>query len=323
MCDQYKLDDIQEMADAIIERSEAAVRDSIRRLPAGSWETDYEFDIPNGDIVHLHLKVTVDNKNGDLYLDYAGSSPESTKGVNVTLSYTRGYAMFGVRCVLNPEIPNNAGSMTPIHVTGPEGSIVNCRYPAPVAGRHHVGMLLPMPIMKVFYDICPEKVIAPSAGSSYSCRVFGEFDNGERYVAGMSGITPGMGARATKRGLDATYYPAGLGTVPCEIVESESKVVFNRRELRYGSGGKGKNNGGDGQIVEFYVNSVKPWLLKSNPSSRNLAPEGLGGAESGKPGVFRIDGKEIAVHGKMRMKPGSVVYMETPGGGGYGALTDR
>jgi N-methylhydantoinase B len=322
LCEQYGLDDIEALSDAIISRSEAAVRDSIRKLPAGTWTEQASFDIPSGDVVKIQVTVTIDNRAGEVLLDFAGSSPQSQKGINVTLSYTHAYATFSVRSILNSEVPNNSGSLAPIKVTAPEGCVVNCRYPAPVASRHVVGMYVPMPIMKAFYHIVPEKVVAPGTGSSFICRIFGNFDNGEQYVASLSGLTGGMGARATKPGLHATYYPAGVGTVPTEIVESESLVVFNRRELRRGSGGRGRFNGGDGQIVEFYVKTEQPWLLNANPCSRSHPPEGVGGGESGKPGVFRIDGEDRLMPGKVRMKPGSVVYMETPGGGGYGRPGD-
>ncbi len=318
MCDQFGLADIEDLADAIIARSEAAMRDAIRKLPAGTFSGEASFDIPNGDVITLKVAATIDNQKGEVMLDFAGSSPQSPKGVNVVLGYTQAYATFAVRCVLGSEVPNNVGSMAPVKVTAPEGSIVNCKYPASVAGRHIVGMYVPMPIMKALYHIAPERVVAPSTGAGYSCKVFGAFPNGESYVGQITGLTGGMGARAGKDGLHATYYPAGLGAVPIEVVESESQIVFNRWEIRAGSGGKGKHNGGDGQIVEFYVNSDKPWILTANPSSRNFPPQGLGGGESGKHGVFHINGKEQLVQGKARMQPGTVVYMETPGGGGYG-----
>ena len=318
MCEQYDLDDIEALSDAIITRSEAAVRDSIRKLPVGSWTEEASFDIPSGEVVTLCVTVTVDNQAGEILLDFAGSSPQSAKGINVTLSYTHAYATFCVRSILNSEVPNNAGSLAPIKVTAPEGCVLNCLYPAPVAARHIVGMYVPTPIMKAFWHIVPEQVIAPGTGSSFMCRIYGEFPGGDKYITALSGMTGGMGARATKPGLHATYYPAGVGTAPTEIVESESRVVFRRRELRRGSGGKGQSNGGDGLVVEFYVRTDQPWLMFATPSSRTHPPPGLGGGEPGRQGVFRVDGEDRFPQGKVRMKPDSVVYLETPGGGGFG-----
>ena len=101
--------------------------------------------------------VTIDNRKGEVLIDFTGSSPESNKGVNAVLNYTHAYATCAVRSILNVEIPNNAGSLAPIKVTAPAGSIVNCRYPAPVAARHIVGMYILMPMMKAFYQITPTR----------------------------------------------------------------------------------------------------------------------------------------------------------------------
>jgi N-methylhydantoinase B len=319
LCEQHGLDDIEALSDAIQSRSEAAVRDSIRKLPAGSWTESASFDIPSGDVITLQVTVTVDKQAGELLLDFAGSSPQSPRGINVTLSYTHAYATFCVRSILNSEVPNNSGSLAPIKVRAPEGCVLNCRYPAPVAGRHIVGMYVPTPIMKAFWHIVPDQVIAPGTGSSFMCRIYGSLPTGEKYITALSGMTGGMGARAGKPGLHVTYYPAGVGTAPTEIVESESRVVFRRRELRRGSGGRGRQNGGDGLIVEFEVRSDQPWLMFATPSSRKFPPPGLGGGGAGQPGVFRINGEDRFPQGKVRMEPGSVVYLETPGGGGFGA----
>ena len=103
MCSRYGLDDIEALSDAIIERSDAAVRESIRRCPAGTWKGEVEYDIPNGDVVKLVANVTIDRDKGEIVIDFTGSSPESNKGVNVVLNYTRAYATFAVRSILNPE----------------------------------------------------------------------------------------------------------------------------------------------------------------------------------------------------------------------------
>ena len=122
------------------------MRDSIRRCPAGSWTGSTEFDIPTGEVIKLQAKVTIDNKEGEVLVDFAGSSPQMRRGVNAVLNYTHAYATFTVRGCLGSEIPNNSGSLLPIKVTAPSRTVVNCEYPAPVAGRHIVGQCTPMPI---------------------------------------------------------------------------------------------------------------------------------------------------------------------------------
>lgn len=320
LCDRYGLANIEVLSDAILDYSERAMRDSVRRCPAGSWEGRVEFDIPGGEIVTLCAKVTFDTEAGEVLIDFAGSSGQSPKGVNVVLNYTRAYSTFAIRSILNPELPNNLGSITPIKVTAPEGTIVNCRYPAPVAGRHIVGMYVPMPIMNALHHVLPDRVIAPGPGAPFSMQVFGRQDSGENFVTSLTGLTGGMGARATKPGLAVTFYPAGLGTIPVEVIEAECPVVFDRKEIRRGSGGAGNSRGGDGQIVQFHLETDTPWLLSAAPSSLNCPPQGIAGGGPGQAGIFRINDKAILAQGKMRMNPADVVYLETPGGGGFGAV---
>lgn len=319
LCDRYGLDDIQELSDAILDYSERAMRDAIRQCPEGSWEGEIDFDIPNGAIVTLKAKVTVDHAAGDLLIDFEGSSPQIDHGVNVVLNYTRAYSTFTVRSVLSPELPNNLGSITPIKVTAPEGSILNCRYPAPVAARHIVGMYVPAPIMKALHQVLPERVIAPSPGCPAGMLVMCENDNGEYSIVGTS-LTGGTGARANKPGLAATYYPAGLGMIPIEVIETDCPVLFDRLEIRRGSGGVGRMPGGDGTIVQFHLETEKPWLFDASASSIKCPPDGLGGGGDGKPGALRINGEKVMLPGRMRMNPHDIVDIETPGGGGFGAV---
>jgi len=95
--------------------------------------------------------------------------------------------------------------------------------------------------------------------------------------------------------------------------------VFDRRELRRGSGGKGKSIGGDGQIIAFHMRTDQPWLLNAVPSRLDRGPDGLAGGEPGAPGRFLVNGVSVSEGKKMTMKPGDKVVFETPGGGGYGA----
>ncbi len=95
--------------------------------------------------------------------------------------------------------------------------------------------------------------------------------------------------------------------------------VFDRRELRLGSGGKGRSTGGDGQVIEFHMNTDQPWLLNAVPSRLDRGPDGLEGGEPGAAGRFLINGQPVSEARKIAMQPGDVVRLETPGGGGYGA----
>jgi N-methylhydantoinase B/oxoprolinase/acetone carboxylase alpha subunit len=134
----------------------------------------------------------------------------------------------------------------------------------------------------------------------------------------MFNYSGGMGARATKPGPSATCYPTGVAAVPVEIVEAVTPVLFDRKELRPGSGGEGAMRGGDGQIIQFRLQTKDEWLLNTVASRVDSGPEGLGGGAAGAAGKFHINGVPVHDLKKLTLQPNDVVLFETPGGGGFG-----
>jgi len=318
LCRRSGLDDIEALSEEIISRSEAATRRAIRALPAGVWHGESRFDVPGGDVIDLKAAVTIDNIAGDIAIDFTGSSGASPLGINVVMNYTHAYSTFAVRSCLNPEQPNNHGSLAPIRVTAPKGSIVNAAYPSPLNARHVVGMFVPMPILKALHQVIPDRVLAEGSGAVWTVQIQGKRADGEAFTSSMFNYSGGMGARATKPGPSATCYPTGVAAVPVEILEASMPIVFDRRELRRGSGGAGRSRGGDGQVIGFHMLTKDPWLLNAVPSRLDRGPEGLDGGDPGEAGRFLVNGEPVSEARKMTMRPGDVVLLETPGGGGYG-----
>jgi N-methylhydantoinase B/oxoprolinase/acetone carboxylase alpha subunit len=318
MCRRYGLDDIERLADEVIRRSEEATRAAVRRLQPGTYHGESQFDVPGGEVITLKAAVTVDTGAGEIVIDFAGSSPASPTGINVVMNYTHAYSTFAIRSCLNPDLPNNHGSLAPIRVIAPKGSIVNCEYPVPVNARHVVGMYVPMPILKALYQVMPDRVLAEGAGAVWTIQIQGKQADGSAFTSSMFNYSGGMGARATKRGPDATCYPTGVAAVPVEILEAAMPIVFDRKELRPGSGGAGRSPGGDGQIIQFHMHTAHPWTLNAVPSRLDQGPEGLAGGEPGAAGRFTVNGKPVNEARKITLAPEDVVVLETPGGGGFG-----
>ena len=318
LCDSRDLEDIQALADEIIARSEDATRRSIRALPAGTYRAHSVLDLADGSEIDIHVAITVDPDAGEILVDYAGSSDASPAGINVVKNYTHAYTTFTIRSVLNPDIPNNHGSLAPIKVEAPEGSIVNAVSPAPCTARHVVGMFLPMPLLAALGDVAPDRVIAEGAGAVWTMQVSGTHDDGTPFITAMFTYAGGVGARAAKRGLDATSYPTGVSAVPIEVVEASAPVRFLRKELRPGSGGAGREAGGLGQVIEFTVDTRRPWMLNAVTSRLAHGPAGLFGGEPGEVGRFLVNGEPVRTQARIQLQPGDVVRLELPGGGGYG-----
>jgi N-methylhydantoinase B len=319
LLDAHGLSDIEELGDEIVRRSEEATRRAIRALPKGTWKSHSTLDLADGSQIEIHCAVSVDPDAGEILVDYTGSSGASPAGINVVKNYTHAYTTFTIRSVLNPEVPNNYGSLAPIKVDAPEGSIVNAVSPAPCTARHVVGMFLPMPLLQALSHVLPDSVIAEGAGAVWTCQVSGTRDDGRPFITSMFNYAGGVGARARKPGLSATAYPTGVAAVPVEVVESTAPLVFLRKELRHDSAGGGAEEGGLGQVIEFTVENGRDWTLNAVTSRLAFPPQGLFGGASGAPGRFVVNEEPVRTQKRIDLHSGDVVRLELPGGGGYGA----
>jgi N-methylhydantoinase B len=318
LLDEHRLDDIEALADEIIERSEAATRRSIRALPAGTYHATSVLDLADGSEIEIVVALTVDPVEGAIHVDYEGTSGASPWGINVCRNYTHAYTTFTIRSVLNPDIPNNHGSLAPISMAAPEGSIVHAVSPMPGTARHVVGMFLPMPLLKALAQVVPDSCIAEGAGAVWTMQVSGNHSDGSPFITAMFTYAGGVGARSTKPGLSATSFPTGVSAVPVEVVEASAPIRFLQKSLRAGSGGGGAQPGGLGQVVEFTVDTDKPWMLNAVTSRLARGPAGLFGGGDGEPGRFVVDGEPVVTQSRLTLQPGQLVRLELPGGGGYG-----
>lgn len=319
LCDTFDLDDIEGLADAIIDLSETATRESFRQLPSGTYDASAVLDLADGAKIDIVCSISIDSDAGEITVDYDGTSPASPWGINVVMNYTHAYTTFTVRSVLNPDIPNNHGSLAPIKVLAPEGSIVNAVSPQPGTARHVVGMFLPNALLKALAQIKPEESMAEGSGAVWTMQVNGNYPNGNPFITAMFTYAGGVGARATKAGLDACSYPTGVSAVPVEVVEASAPIRFLEKSLRSNSGGAGKQQGGKGQSIEFKVETEKPWQLNAVTSRLSDPPKGIFGGESGASGAFLVNGEAVETQARITLDGSDVVRLELPGGGGYGA----
>jgi N-methylhydantoinase B len=318
LCDAHDLDDIENLSAEIRQRSEDSTRKTIRALPSGTYGARSVLDLADGSEIVIQVAITIDAARGAIVVDYTGSSGPSPYGINVVKNYTHAYTTFTIRSVLNPEVPNNAGSLAPIEVIAPERTIVNAVSPAPCTARHVVGMFLPMPLLSALGQVVPESVIAEGAGAVWTMQVQGTDDEGAPFVTSMFTYAGGVGARAHKSGLSATAYPTGVAAVPVEVIEAMAPIRFVGKQLRDGSGGAGAHVGGAGQIIEFTVDASRPWTLNAVTSRLRHPPRGLFGGEPGATGSFLVNGEPVRTQQRIELNPGDLVRLELPGGGGYG-----
>ncbi|OXM67867.1 hydantoinase B/oxoprolinase family protein [Amycolatopsis vastitatis] len=312
LLDELGLDTLDDVAAEIMNRSEKALRDALRELPDGTYRNEIVTDGFDDEDVILRVTATVDGDG--IHLDFAGSSPQSRRGINVVMNYTRAYASFAVKAAISPEVPHNAGSFRPVRVTAPEGSVLNCLPPAPVASRHLIGHFLP----SLLIGALPEAAIAPSADALWMT-----IWRGPGFMLNVF-QTGGTGARADKDGLNTTGFPSGLRSTPTEVIETMAPLVQHTRALRTDSGGAGRFRGGLGQVTTMGALGVTSWSVNGNVDRVRAAASGVDGGGSGAPGRFGLHGGTVLpAKSRVALTPESVVDVTLPGGGGYGRPLER
>jgi N-methylhydantoinase B len=315
---EFDLDDLQDVADAIIDRTRATVEGRISALPDGVYPNQLSMD-GYGDELKLRVAITIDGAR--MRLDFAGSSPVSRRGINVVLNYTTAYAVFGVNCVLNPDIPCNHGSLSPIEVQAPAGSILNALRPAAVSARHMVGHMLPDLVLGALAPVL--EVPAEGAGLIWNPSFRGRTRQGLAFAT-ASFNAGGAGAQADRDGWNTTAFPSGVRSMPVEAVETIAPLLFRRKELRPDSGGGGRFRGGLGQIIEITSDGAAPLFVNAMFDRLEHPARGRAGGLPGAVGSVRLaSGTPMRGKGLQEIPPGDALILELPGGGGYGPPADR
>ena len=179
MLDEYDLPDIEEISALILRRTEAAVRAAIRALPDGICRDSIQID-GFDEALTVACAITVEGE--ELRVDYAGSSPQVDRGINVVLNYTQAYTTYTLMAALAPGIPNNEGAFRPISVAAPAGSILNCQRPAPVSARHLIGHFVSQPLLTALSRIVPQRVIANGSAGLWNTMMDGLDAAGEEFA---------------------------------------------------------------------------------------------------------------------------------------------
>jgi N-methylhydantoinase B len=312
MMEEFGLDSIDVIAEEIIRRSEAAVRAAIRELPDGEWTNETWSD---GFEEPILIRCTVRVAGDEIFIDFSGSSPQSTHGINVVLNYTHAYASFAIKAAICPDVPHNEGSFRPVHVSAPPGSILNALDPAPVASRQVIGHFIPSAIFAALAGALPGRLMAPGADPIWLSVWRGQNPSFTLTLFQVGGT----GARPTKDGLNAVGFPSGVAGVPAEVIESLSPVVMKRRELRPDSGGAGTWRGGLGQLTEFARRGDGKWSVSSIADRTKYPASGLLGGQEGATGEVALS-NGTRLHAKSLVDLGAAdsVHVNLPGGGGYG-----
>ena len=321
--DEYGLDSLKQSGDHIIETSRRAMQKEIAALPAGTYENTMVVDGFDRPVtIAARMTVTADS----IEIDFDGTSGVSAFGVNVPLTYTQAYASFGVRCIVGSAVPNNTGSLAPITIHAPEGSILNAPRPCAVTIRHVIGQMLPDVVLGCLDKAVPGLVPAEGSSSIWNPMLSAghgmagnaDFGNAEPFAVTIF-HSGGTGARPRNDGLSATAFPSGVRNTPVEITETLAPLVFRRKEYRPDSGGAGQFRGGLGQIIEIAHTENTSFNVFAVFDRIDYPARGRDGGAPGAPGrVYLAGGGPLNGKGKQVVPQGDTLILELPGGGGYG-----
>ena len=317
--------DLVQISDYIIDTSRERTRDLIRALPTGTYR--YEMRVDGYD-EPLDLVAAMTIADGEVMVDFAGSSGRSAKGINCPLNYASAYACFALKCALAPDIPNNEGALAPLIIKAPENSIANAQYPAPVAMRHVVGQLLPDVVFGCLNQAMPGLVPAEGTCCLWDLPMRGGYsvdtDTSKTKFITELVHNGGTGGRCGKDGLSATAFPSGVMGSLVEITESVSPLIIWRREYRQDSAGAGEFRGGLGQVLEISSSEDAPISLFAALDRIHHAARGREGGKDGELGSLTLsNGDILRPKGEQIIPAGQCITVLTPGGAGYGNPSNR
>jgi len=327
MLKESGLENLDDLADQIIGLTEKSMREEIEKIPDGIYRTRGVIEQMKG-LSDIIINAKVEIKGSDIIVDLDGSSGQVNWGGNVVYNFTYAYVFMAIKSMFAPDIPNNEGCARPIVLTAPEGTVINCKFPAAVAARMGVGHFLTEVIYRALSDVLPEKVIAASGGTPAAMNVFYGKRKDARPWHSVIIRGGGMGAGARNDGNYVYIFPANGANTPVEIFESDTPLIVEKREIVSDSGGIGKMKGGLGKREVFRIPDDEyaplPPVNLGIQAGRYIYPaEGLFGGKPGARAQFLVNGEPGNSYGLTQLKPGDIVTIDAPGGGGYGNPADR
>jgi N-methylhydantoinase B len=306
----------------LIEYSARLMRHVLDSISDGNYEAEDALDDDGitDDPVTIKVRITIKGKQARV--DFTGSAPQVIGPVNAVEAITVSAVSYVFRCLLGDDVPASAGLMAPIEVVAPRGTVVNAVHPAAVAGGNvETSQRIVDVVFKALARAIPDRIPAASQGTMNNLTIGGIDPRTSREFSYYETVAGGMGARPGNDGISGvhTHMTNSLNT-PAEALEYAYPLRVREYKIRKGSGGKGKQQGGDGVIRE--IETLAPARMSLLADRRKRAPYGLSGGEDGEIGSASIirDGRarKIGSKGSWELRAGDRVRIETPGGGGFG-----
>ena len=307
----------------LISYSSRMMRHAINAIPDGSYQAADALDDDGIRESEIPIRVRITIRGDRALVDFSGSAPQVAGAINAVEAITVSAVSYCFRCLVGGDVPASAGLMQPIEVVAPKGTVVNANHPASVAGGNvETSQRIVDTVFKALAQAIPERIPAASQGTMNNLTIGGIDPRTGAEFSYYETVAGGMGARPSLDGMNATHtHMTNSLNTPAEALEYAYPLRVRRYRINQGSGGRGKQKGGDGSIREIEVLAAARMSLLSD--RRKRAPYGLQGGEDGKRGrafIIRTDGseEELTSKGSWQIQAGDRVRIETPSGGGFG-----
>ncbi|HET6829706.1 MAG TPA: hydantoinase B/oxoprolinase family protein [Solirubrobacterales bacterium] len=301
---------------AVLDYAERRSRDAIGALADGVHEASDELEGADGAAIPLRVRLEIAGER--LMVDFDGSAPQVEGNLNCPLPVTRAATLFAIRALTDPDAPPSAGAFRPVSIAAPAGSVLNARPPAAVAaGNVETSSRVADLVMTALAGVVDGP--AQGQGTMNNLTLAGV---GEEELTYYETIGGGQGACRTGDGPSAVHVAmSNTLNTPIEALEAELPVRVAELALRRGSGGAGGHRGGDGVIRA--IEALAPLRFTLISERRARGPSGRDGGEDGKPGVNSLNGEPLPGKCEGELRPGDLLRIETPGGGGLGSAESR
>jgi N-methylhydantoinase B len=329
MAQRYGLAMLARSFDAIMDRTEARLRDSIRDVPDGRYEFTDLLDNDGMGTSDIPISVRVDVRGENIAFDFTGTGAQMKGNFNMTFNAAQSAVYYVLKAMLDPDLPNNHGLIRAVEISAPLGTLVNAVHPAAVAGRANTSQRVVDVLIGALAQALPEQAVGAANGANVTAVFFGHDPRHDRTYLYLETLGGGFGGRFTKDGKDGVQvHITNTSNLPVEAIEAEYPLMVESYGLIEDSGGAGKYRGGMG--IRRVVRPIGHEAVFSGMGERFAhQPWGIFGGQPGGTGRFSIQGpshNDETLPDKpnhVPFGPDDAVVIETPGAGGYGAPAER
>ena len=297
-------DRLAEATGEVLDYAERRTRAELARMPDGVREAVDVLEARDGD---LELRLRAEVRGDELILDFTGSAAQHGGNLNCPRAVTDSACLFALRVLTDPDIPASAGVSRPLRVITEPGSLLDARAPAAVAGGN------------VETSSRVADLVLRAFGRALGQGTMNNLTLGNDAFAYYETLGGGQGACPDADGPSGVHVAmSNTLNTPVEALELEFPLTVVEYAIRRGSGGEGAYRGGDGIVREVEAHEEMTYSLITE--RRRHAPPGAAGGGDGARGRNLVDGEEVPAKATGTLRPGQRLRIETPGGGGHGAV---